>query len=132
MKQMKFTYAFLIVFYFSTFSTISIGAETQRKWQISIPCNSFNLTVWDKFSSEKYLARYVVTSSDGDVFVAEKNATDHNSAMVVFPNDFQEQKKKIQAWMSCVQMAYKWSVYVDNILVDKGLISYSVEGVKKK
>jgi hypothetical protein len=132
MGRINLLITFLALFCFIAFSASSMGANTPRKWLISIPCNSFKLTVWDKLSDKQYLAKYVVTSSDGEVFVAERNATDHNSAMVVFPDDFQEQQKKIRAWMSCVQMSYKWSVYADNVLVDQGLVSYAVEGVKRK
>lgn len=126
MKKMKLVYVSLLIISLAYFSTLSIGAEMKRTWMRSA-CYKFNLTAWDKFSDEAYVAKYKITSSKGEAFIAERNATDSNSAMVVFPDDFHDAKAKdIKASVDCFHGdKYTWEIYVEDILIDSGTIGFT-------
>lgn len=94
-------------------------------------CFTFRLAVRDKMVGGEFAAKYVVHSSDGNTFIAEKRADDFESSRVVFPDDFHDEKTKLKAWMDCDHMIYKWYIYADGIMVDKGNGSFEREGVKK-
>ena len=125
MKKMKWIYAALIGIAFVSFSTLTIAEETKRAWMTSA-CYKFNLTAWDKFSEKAYLAKYTITSGSGRAFVAQKNATGHNSAMVVFPDDFNDAKLNVPASVDCFDgEKYKWAIYVNGVLRDSGTIAFT-------
>lgn len=127
MKKMK--YAILLAIIIAFYPTLSFGEGMKRVWQMS-SCFTFRLAVRDKMIGGEFAAKYVVKSADGDVFVAEKKADDFESSRVVFPDDFYDEKTKLKMGMVC-HMAYKWFIYVDTILVDKGTASFAREGVRK-
>ena len=79
----------------------------------------------------EFTAKYVVHSSDGSTFIAEKKADDFATSKVVFPDDFLDEKTKLKAWMNCVHMSYKWYIYADDTLANKGTASFEREGVRK-
>jgi hypothetical protein len=130
MKQMKLLYATLLAIIIAFYSTITVGEETKRVWQLS-ECFTFRLAVRDKMLGGEFTAKYVVRSSDGTTFIAEKRADDFESSRVLFPDDFYDEKTKLKAWIICDLMTYKWYIYADNTLVDKGIASFAREGVKK-
>lgn len=133
MKKIKLVYVSLLIIVLASFSTLSIGAEAKRAWMTSA-CYKFNLTAWDKFSEEvTYLAKFKITSSNGEVFIAERHATDHNSAMVVFPDDFHEDKLNISASIDCFDgKTYKWEIYVNDALIDNGTIGFTRNNPRNK
>lgn len=108
------------------FSAPSAGEEMKRAWQTSV-CYHFRLSVWDKLSQGNYRAKYTVTSSDGRVFVAEKNATeDSNTAEVAFPDNFRDAQNNIKAWINCrYGENYTWNIYANGALIDSGTIAVS-------
>jgi hypothetical protein len=126
MKQIKFTYASIFAMLLVFFSTPSAGEEAKRVWQTSV-CYHFRLSVWDKMNQGNYHAKYIVTSSDGRVFVAEKNATeDSNTAEVAFPDNFRDEKNKLKAWINCrYGESYMWDIYANGALIDSGTIAVS-------
>lgn len=103
-----------------------IKKDAHRVW-LSSACTKLNLGVWDKLAKGPYHAKYVVKSADGRVFVAERNGNDNSdAAAVIFPDDFQEEKLKLKAWINCRYGAsYTWAIYADNALVDSGRITFS-------
>lgn len=130
MKQMKLLYATLLAIVIASFSTLSFGEEIKRVWQLS-ECFTFRLAVRDKMLGGEFTAKYVVRSSNGSTFIAEKKADDFESSRVVFPDDFYDEKTKLKAWIICDLMTYKWYIYANNTLVDKGTAAFAREGVKK-
>jgi hypothetical protein len=82
--------------------------------------------VRDKSSNAAYVAKYLVTASDGTIFVAEKSATDEDSARVVFPDNFHERKTNQKAWVNCEYgEKYKWEIFANSTLIDSGTIVLS-------
>lgn len=132
MKRMKLLYTYLLVIMLTSFSTVSIGAETQREWLTSV-CYQLKLSVMDKFNGEVAYVKYIVTSTDGSVYVAERNATgDSNSSEVIFPNDFHDVKLNMQASVDChYGEKYKWAIYINNALIDNGTIAFTRENESK-
>jgi hypothetical protein len=104
------------------FTTTSSGEEKiKRQWQTSA-CFNFSLSVWDKKSQGRYLAKYVVTAADGKVFVAEKKAGDNpDTAEVIFPDNFRDKDTDLKAWINCGRdERYAWEMYADGLLVESG------------
>lgn len=128
MKRTKLIYVTALAIFFAFHSVLSSGEGFKRVWQVS-SCSTFSLAVRDKMISGEFIAKYVVRSTDGDVFIAEKKADDFESARVIFPDDFHDERTKLRMGMSC-HMTYKWYIYADGILVDKGTASFSREGSK--
>ena len=123
---MKLLYSSLLVTVLALFSTLSAGEEIKRAWQTSA-CYHLRLSVWDKMSQGRYLAKYVVTSADGRIFVAEKKATDDTStAEVIFPDNFRDESSKLKAWINCRPGEnYSWDIYANGTLIDSGTIVFS-------
>lgn len=121
---MRYTNIFLtalLVLVLTPFSTLSRGDENKRQWQTSA-CFHFSLSVWDKKSQGRYVAKYVVTSADGRVFTAEKKATDDSSsADVIFPDNFRDKSTNNKAWVNCnYGESYAWEIYANGTLVENG------------
>jgi hypothetical protein len=133
MKRTKWIFTALLVIIFTFLSTLSMGEETKRKW-LGSACYQMRLGVWDKLMEGPYLARYVFKSDDGRIFVAEKNGNDDsNTARVVFPDDFHEEKifqgKTINMPAGyCDDGSYTWYIYANGILFDTGTIAFSKKG----
>lgn len=124
---MKQLYASLLIIIFASISTQSIGAEENRAWMISA-CYKFRLAVWDKFEGEVGHAKYVITSNNGSVFIAERKVTgDPNPSEVVFPDDFHDAKVPgVSASVNCFYgEQYTWEVYVNDVLKDSGTIGFT-------
>lgn len=130
MKNMKWIYATLLAIVITFYSTLSFGEGVKRVWQMS-SCFTFRLAVRDKMVGGEFTAKYVVRSSDGSTFIAEKKSDDFSGSEVIFPDDFHDEKTKLKAWMDCDHMTYKWYIYADNTMVDKGRGSFTREGVRK-
>lgn len=127
MKSMKWIFLVLIGIVFTSFATLSFGEEVKRVWQMS-SCFKFELGVRDKMLGGKFTAKFVVKSANGSTFVAEEKVDE--GSKVVFPDDFHDERTKLKMGMVC-HMSYKWYIYADNILVDKGTASFAREGVRK-
>lgn len=120
MRNRKLLISSVLAIVATLYSTASSGEGNKREWQTTA-CQNFSLTVRDKASNATYIARYVVTASDGTIFVAEKRATDEDSARVVFPDNFYEGRRRQKAWVNCSYAErYKWEIYTDNVLIDSG------------
>ena len=127
MKQTKIFYSSLCMMTaLVLFSAPSAGEEVKRVWQTSA-CYHLRLSVWDKMGQGRFLAKYIVTSTDGRVFVAERKATDDiNSAEVFFPDHFRDAKSNIKAWVNCrYGENYSWDIYANGALIDSGTIVFS-------
>ena len=123
MNKTRLLYASLLAIVIASCSTLSIGQGAKREWQTSA-CYRFSLTIRDKASDASYIAKYRVTATDGTIFVAEKKATDDDSARVVFPDNFHEEKTNQKAWINCnYGEKYKWAIYANKVLIDSGMIS---------
>jgi hypothetical protein len=100
-------------------------------------CYKLNLEVTDKLMNGSYLAKYVLKSEDGRVFVSERNGDDDsNTARVTFPDDFHEEKlfqgKKINLEAGhCSIGSYTWYIYANGILFDTGTIAFKSKGVDR-
>lgn len=129
MKQIKLICATLLAIVIAFYPTLSFGQGVKRVWQLS-SCFTFKLAVRDKMVGGEFVAKYVVQSADGNTFIAEKKADDFESSRVVFPDDFYDEKTKLKMGMVC-HMTYKWFIYADTALVDKGTASFAREGVGK-
>ena len=107
-------------------ATPTFGDEAKRVWQTSA-CYHLRLSVWDKMSQGRFVAKYVVTSADGRVFTAEKKATDDiSSGEVFFPDHFRDAKTNIKAWVNCrYGENYSWEIYANGALIDSGTIVFS-------
>ena len=126
MKPMKIFSSSLLVIVLALFSTLSAGEEVKRVWQTSA-CYQLTLSVWDKTSQGRYLAKYIVRSADGRVFVAERKATeDTDTAEVIFPDNFRDENTKNKAWINCrYGENYSWDIYANGALIDSGTIVMS-------
>ena len=123
MRNKKLFFSSLLAIVFTFYWTLSIGEGNKREWQTTA-CQNFSLTVRDKSSNAAYVAKYVVTASDGTFFVAEKKATDEDSARFTFPDNFYEGRSKQKAWVNCSYTEkYKWEIYTNNVLIDSGTIA---------
>jgi hypothetical protein len=111
--------------------------NSQRVW-VGSACYKLNLAVWDKLMNGPYRAKYIVKSEDGRVFVTEKAGNDDsNSAQVVFPDDFREEKifqgRKLSLPAGhCSHENYTWYIYANDVLFDTGTIKFSRKGVSRK
>lgn len=123
---MRIVYSFLLSAVLAPLSTLSAAEEVKRVWQTSA-CYHLRLSVWDKMSQGRYLAKYIVTSTDGSVFVAEKKATDDpNTAEVIFPDNFRDENTRLKAWINCrYGESYSWDTYANGTLIDSGTIVFS-------
>ena len=105
----------------------SFGAELKPIWLTSA-CYQLRLSVSDKLSVKKtYIAKYIVKSSDGETYFAEKAAIagDVTSEEVIFPDGFHNQKTKLQAYADCFDgQKYTWEIYADNVLIDSGTLEF--------
>jgi hypothetical protein len=127
MKNQIGIYAILLGMVLVSISTLSTGEEVKRKWMTSA-CYKFRLAAWDKFNGEPWSVRYVITSSQGRIFVAERDAASESSdAEVTFPDDFHDAKApKVSASANCFEgEKYTWKIYVDTILRDSGTIGFT-------
>lgn len=127
MKNMQRFNATLLAIVIAFCSMLSFGAETKRAWMPSA-CYKFNLDVMDKFDGPAWNAKYVITSSKGRVFIAERiGASDSNSSAVVFPDDFRDAKVPgVSASVDCFYgEKYTWQIYVDGELRDSGTIGFT-------
>lgn len=126
MKHMTFFYSSVLLIVLAIFSAQSAGEDSRRVWQTSV-CYQLRLSVGDKLSQGRYSAKYIVTSSDGRVFIAEnKTATDSNTAEVIFPNNFREENTNLKAWVNCrYGENYSWDIYANGELIDSGSIVFS-------
>ncbi|MDO8989728.1 MAG: hypothetical protein Q7U91_08845 [Sideroxyarcus sp.] len=126
MKPPKLFCASLLAISLALFATLSAGEEQKRSWETAF-CFHFSLTVWDKQVQDRYSAKYVVTATDGSVFVAEKSGVrDSDTAQVIFPDNFRDQKTNLKAWVNCSYgETYNWEVYVNGALVESGRFAVS-------
>lgn len=101
-------------------------SESKRVW-MSLACYKWNLGVWDKLMNGPYPAKYVVKAGDGRTFIAEKHGDDDaNTAQVVFPDDFHDEKTNLKAWINCQYGEnYTWAIYANDALIDSGAIAFS-------
>jgi len=131
MKHRKISCLALLAIALSLFSTLSAGEELKRAWQTAA-CFHFSLSVWDKKGQGRYLAKYVVTSKDGRVFIAVKNATDDpNTAEVIFPDNFLEKNTNQKAWINCSYGEnYSWEIYANGALIENGIFEISRKRTK--
>jgi len=131
MKHRKISCLALLAIALSLFSTLSAGEEPKRAWQTAA-CFHFSLSVWDKKSQGRYLAKYVVTSVDGKAFIASKNATDDpNTAEVIFPDSFLEKNTNQKAWVNCnYGENYSWEIYANGVLIENGTFVISKKRTK--
>jgi len=104
----------------------AFAGELKPLW-LTHACYEFTMSVNNKFSNAKnYVAKYVLKAAKGSIFVAKKTATDFNSAMVVFPKDFRNEKLGISASIDCYfGQQYTWEIYVDDVLKDSGTIGFT-------
>ena len=120
MRNTKLLISSLLAIVITLYLPVSSGEGNKREWQTTA-CQNFALTVRDKASNAAYVAKYVVTASDGTIFVAEKKATDEDSARVVFPDNFYEERRRQKAWVNCSYAEkYKWEIYTNNVLIESG------------
>jgi hypothetical protein len=121
MKHLKNSCLTLLAITLGLFSTLSAGEELKRAWQTAA-CFHFSLSVWDKKGQGRYAAKYVVTSGDGRVFIATKNASDDpNTAEVIFPDSFLEKNTNQKAWVNCsFGENYSWEIYANGTLIENG------------
>lgn len=132
MKTINILCLILLASGLALFTTISTAEEKiKRQWQAAA-CFHFSLSVWDKKSQGRYLAKYVVTTTDGQVFVAEKNAGDNpDTAEVIFPDNFRDKNTDLKAWINCSQgESYEWEMYADGSLVESGTFVISRKKTK--
>ena len=126
MKNTKFLCAISLGMALAFFSTLSVGKEANREWMTSA-CYKFRLAAWDKFNGPAWDAKYVITSSKGRVFVAERHSdSDSNDFAVSFPDDFHDEKAPdINASVDCFWGdTYTWKIYVNGKLRDSGTIGF--------
>jgi hypothetical protein len=118
---MKNPFIILLATWLALFSIQSSGDEPRRQWQTAA-CFHFSLSVWDKNSKGNFTAKYVVTSADGKVFVAEKRATDTpDTADVIFPDNFRDKSTNLKAWINCsFAESYTWEMYANGSLIESG------------
>ena len=120
MKRKNLLYASLLAISTASYLTLSSGQDTSREWQTTA-CQNFTLTVRDKSGDAAFVAKYLVKSSDGRIFIAEKKATDDDSARVIFPDSFHEEKTSQKAWVDCSYgEKYRWEIYTNNELIESG------------
>ncbi|GAB5606509.1 hypothetical protein [Sideroxyarcus sp. TK5] len=130
MTKSKLLSATMLAIVIAFCSALSFGEEAKRAWRGSA-CYQMRLGVWDKLMEGPYLARYVFKTDDGRIFVAERNGDDDsNTAEVVFPDDFQEErmfqgKKVILPAGHCSQGSYTWYIYANGVLFETGKIAFS-------
>ena len=78
------------------------------------------------------MAKYVVTSSDGRVFVAEKKGSgDSSNAEVIFPDNFRDKNSNLKAWIDCnYGESYSWEIYANDALTESGTFEISRKRTK--
>ena len=126
MKIQKFVQVALLGIILASFSNPSVCEETKRVWMPSA-CYKFRLDVMDKYNGPPWDSKYVITSSKGRIFVAEKNGvSDSNESAVIFPDDFHDEKAPdIDASVDCFWGdTYTWKIYVNGKLRDSGTIGF--------
>ena len=128
---MKNICSILLATWLALFSILSSGEESRRQWQTAA-CFHFSLSVWDKNNKGNYTAKYIVTSADGKVFVAEKSATDvPDTAEVIFPDSFRDKSTNLKAWINCsFGENYSWEMYANGSLVESGTFVISRKKTK--
>lgn len=126
MKRTKSISLSLLIILLTSFSTLSIGSETTRVWLTSA-CYTFHLSIWDKFEGAAEPAKFVITSNNGRVFVAERSATgDPSSSEVIFPDNFRDAKSNRAASVDCFNgEKYTWEIYINDVLRDSGTIGFT-------
>jgi len=131
MKQNQILYSSVLTLVFALFSALAYAEDSKRAWQTSA-CFHVALSVWDKKSQGRYVAKYVVTSSDGRVFVAEKKGSDDSSnAEVIFPDNFRDKNSNLKAWIDCSYgESYSWEIYANDALIDSGTFEISRKRTK--
>jgi hypothetical protein len=123
MKRTKTLLASLLALVVSSYITVSMGDGNKREW-VTTACQHFDLTVRDKSGNAAFSAKYVVTASNGMTFVAERKASDEDSARVIFPDSFREVRTNQKAWVNCAYgERYKWEIYANDVLIESGAIS---------
>lgn len=121
---------FILLFCTLMFAPVVSAEESKSVWLTSA-CYQLKLTVNDKLSvKKKYVATYIVTSSKGETYIAEKLATsaDRHSSDVVFPGDFKNKRTNLQAYANCFEGdKYNWQIFVDGDLKDSGFLEFKRE-----
>jgi hypothetical protein len=123
MKRKNLFFVSLLAIVTVSYITPSIGEGIKREW-ITTACQHFDLTVRDPSGNAPFFAKYVVTASNGMTFIAERKATEEDSARVVFPDSFHEMRTNQKAWTNCAYgEKYKWEIYANGNLIESGAIS---------
>ena len=131
MKQNAVLYSSVFSLVLALFSTLAYADDGKRAWQTSA-CVHVALSIWDKKSQGNYVAKYVVTSSDGRVFVAEKKGSgDSSNAEVIFPDNFRDKNSNLKAWIDCnYGESYSWEIYANDALTESGTFEISRKRTK--
>ena len=125
MKNNRYLYCFLASWFLWMFvfplSGVKASEPEKPVWVSAISCK-LRLSVWNRWDANPtYTAKYIVKTKNGLTLIAEKEGVAHEpeSSEVVFPDDFFVEGTRIQP--SCTNGAdYRWEIYVNNVLVDKG------------
>lgn len=118
---MKNIVQFIVLYLVGISATFAI----EPLW-LTAACYEMKFSAWDKFGAKNYKVTYIVKSDQGNEFVAELNASGHNSSEVVFPEDFKIKGSDQKASISCHGLTqYSWEIYVNDELKDSGEIVFS-------